>query len=89
MVTMSKYRPNDCAYIYNPGVKPAVIMYDKVEYTIKAKQIVPFLGTLCDWFVSQFPAVRKLELNEVEIKKSKNVVEAEPEVVEPKTEDEE
>lgn len=76
------YRPNDCAFIYNPGVKPAVIMYDKVEYTIKGKQIVPFPGVLCDWFVSQFKSVKKLELSEVEIKRSKTSAEPETEVVE-------
>lgn len=67
------YRPNDCAYIYNPTTKNVVLMYDSVEYTIKPKQIVPFSGVLCNWFISQFPAVKKLELNEVEIKKAKNV----------------
>lgn len=76
------YRPNDCAYIYNPTTKAVVLMYDSVEYTIKPKQIVPFTGVLCNWFISQFPAVKKLELNEVENKKAKTVAEDKPEEVE-------
>ena len=70
-----QYRPNDCAYIYNPKTKPVTLMYDKVEYVIKPKQIVPFPGVLCDWFVSQFPMVQKLEVTDVETKKSKTAPE--------------
>lgn len=72
------YRPNDCAYIYNPSTKPVVLMYDSVEYPIKPKQIVPFPGVLCNWFISQFPTIKKLELNEVEVKKAKTIVVDEP-----------